>query len=193
MDVSVLLDPNLDLERLAEVLDGLGHEGRVHTTRTWTKKRQAAIFEACQGRTLDLDYLVPPSVGPLVEVIHQGKNSLGAFSIFQKRFTRLPEGAGEEAAVAGCNYQTFMRLTGPGYFVCRAQDGEIAIDYTKLPKHKPASWPEIRDNEGGLGRVVYGGMVDYLRRVSNNVSIGRAWKHGKQMDAWFVLVRKDPS
>ncbi|HEY8073927.1 MAG TPA: hypothetical protein VIF62_07455 [Labilithrix sp.] len=195
MDVSVLLEPKIDLERLAEVLDGLGHEGRVHATRTWHKKRQSAIFEACKGRTLDLDFLVPPSIGELVEVIHDGKNTLPMFTHFQKRFVRLP--AGEEHKVGGYNEQSLSVFSGPGFFVCKNGDGEhegeIAIDYTHVPKHKPDSWPGIRDNEGGLAGVVYGGMVDYLRRVSNNVSIGHAWKNGKPIDAWFTLVRKDVS
>lgn len=194
MDVSVLLEPTIDLTRLAEVLDGLGHEGRVHTIRTWTKKRQAELFEAAKGKMpLDLDFLVPASVGPLVEVIHEGQNTLPMFNHFQKRFTKLE---GEDFAIGGYNHQTMSPLTGPGYFVVKKgegeHEGELAIDYTKLPKHKPASWPDIKPNEGGLGALVYGGMVDYLRGISTHVSIGRAYK-GKAMDAWFALVRKDPS
>ena len=193
MDVSVLLDPTIDLERLAEVLDGLGHEGRVHATRSWGKKYQSRIFEACKGRKLDLDFLVPPSIGPLVEVIHDGKNTLPAFTHFQKRFVKLE---GEDFAVGGYNHQTLSPVTGPGYFVVRLgegeHEGELAVDYTKVPKQKPASWPEIQTNEGGLGSLVYGGMIDYLRRVSTHVSIGRAFK-GKPMDAWFTLVRMDVS
>ncbi len=196
MDVSVLLEPTIDLERLAEVLDGLGHEGRVHTTRTWNKRRQAAIFEAAKGRSIDLDFLVPPSMGPLVEVIHDLHNTLPLFSDSQKRFCRLPEG--EEFKVAGYNHASTNPMTGPGYFVVREAEagdgdhvGELAIDYTKLPKHKPAGWPEIRDNNGGIGSLVYGNMIDYMRKVSTHVSIGRATKKGKTMDAWFTLVRKD--
>lgn len=194
MDVSVLLEPTIDLDRLAAALDGLGHEGRVHTIRTWTKKRQAELFEAAKGKMpLDLDFLVPASVGPLVEVIHEGQNTLPMFNHFQKRFTKLE---GEDFAVGGYNHQTMSPLTGPGYFVVKKgegeHEGELAIDYTKLPKHKPASWPDIKPNEGGLGALVYGGMVDYLRGISTHVSIGRAYK-GKAMDAWFALVRKDPS
>ncbi len=195
MDVSVLLEPKIDLERLAEVLDGLGHEGRVHATRSWHGKRQSAIFEACKGRTLDLDFLVPPSIGELIEVIHDGQNTLPMFSHFQKRFVRLP--AEEEHKVAGYNHQSTSLFTGPGYFVCKPGDGEhegeIAIDYTHYPKNKPDAWPEIRKNEGVLAGSVYGGMVDYLRRISSHVSIGRAWKGGKPMNAWFTLVRDDVS
>ena len=87
-------------------------------------------------------------------------------------------------------------LTGPGYFVVTLGEGEhqgeLAIDYTKVPKNKPASWPEIADNEGGIGSLVYGRMVDYLRGISTHVSIGRAYK-GTAMNAWFALVRKDAS
>ncbi len=191
MDVSVLLEPTIDLPRLTEVLDGLGHEGRVHATRGWGKKRQAELFEAAKGHMpLTLDFLVPASMGPLVEVIHDGKNTLPAFTHFQKRFVRL-EG---ETFLGGYNHQTLSPLTGPGYFVAMLgeaeHEGELAIDYTKIPKSKPASWPDVKTNEGGLGSLVYGGMVDYLRGLSAHVSIGRAYK-GKAMDAWFALVRKD--
>jgi hypothetical protein len=194
MDVSVLLEPTIDTERLAEVLDGLGHEGRVHTIRTWTRARQRAIFEAVKGkRPLDLEFLTP-GVGSLVEVIHEGQNTLPAFQHFQKRFVKLE---GEEFPVGGYNHQSTSAFTGPGYFVVTKgegeHEGELAIDYRSLPKSKPASWPEIKGNTGGLGAIVYGGMVDYLRGVSKHVSIGRAYKGGKPMSAWFALVRKDPS
>ncbi|AKV02495.1 hypothetical protein AKJ09_09158 [Labilithrix luteola] len=193
MDVSVLLEPTLDLPRLTEILDGLGHEGRVHTIRTWGKHQQAKIFEAAKGHMkLDLDFLVPTGTDPLVEVIHDGQNTLPLFNHFQKRFTKLE---GEDFPIGGYNHQTMSPVTGPGYFVVTLgegeHEGELAIDYTKLPKHKPESWPKIRPNDG-LGALVYGGMIDHLRGISSHVSIGRAYK-GKAMDAWFALVRKDPS
>ena len=194
MDVSVLLEPTIDLKRLSDVLDVLGHEGRVHTTRGWGKRQQAALFEAAKGHMpLDLDFLVPASVGPLVEVIHDGKNTLPAFTHFQKRFVKLE---GEDFKVGGYNRQTLSPLTGPGYFVVGLGEGEhqgeLAINYTKVPKQKPASWPEVATNEGGIGSLVYGGMIDYLRGISKHVSIGRAYKR-KEMDAWFALVRMDVS
>ena len=192
MDVTVLLEPTIDMKRLTEVLDGLGHEGRLHTIRGWTKKRQAELFEAAKGHLpIDLDFLVPASVGPLVEVIHEGKNTLPLFTHFQKRFAKLE---GEDFPVGGYNHQTLSGITGPGYFVVSKgegeREGELAIYYTKTPKSKPASWPEIQPNTGGLASLVYGGMIDYLRAISSHVSIGRAFK-GKAMDAWFALVRKD--
>lgn len=194
MDVTVLLEPKIDLPRLADVLDGLGHEGRLHTVHGWSKKRQAAIFEAAKGhRPLDLDFLVPASVGPLVEVIHDGYNTLPLFASLQKRFVKLE---GEPVEIVGYNHQAWSAFSGPGYFmVSRGEgehEGELVIDYTNVPKTKPASWPEIRRNAGFIPGIVYGGMVDYLRGISSHVSIGRAHK-GKAMSVWFTLVRKDVS
>jgi hypothetical protein len=194
MDVSVLLEPTVDLPRLAEVLDGLGHEGRVHAMRGWDLKLQAAICAAAKGQPIDPDMLVPSSVGPLVEVIHDLHNTLPLFANSEKRFCRLPPGEGFE--MAGYNHQKMSAFTGPGYFVVSKgegeHEGELAIDYTKLPKSKPASWPAIKPNDGGIGALVYGGLVDYLRKVSAHVSIGRAYK-GKAMNNYFTLVRKDVS
>lgn len=189
MDVTVFIEPKVDHEHLAAILDGLGHEGRVHTIRHWGKKVQAEIYEASKGvLPIDLDFLVPSSIGSLVEVIHDGMNTLPMFTHFQKRFVKLDD---EEFKVGGYNHQTMSPFTGPGYFVVEPgtgeHEGELAIDYTKVPKHKPDSWPEIKTNSG----PVYGGMIDYLRRISEHVSIGRATKGGKQMDAWFALCRKD--
>ena len=72
-------------------------------------------------------------------------------------------------------------------------EGEIDIDYRTLPPGRCPSWPEILPNSARLGRFVWVGMVDRMRGISNNVSIGRAYKGGRAMDAWFVLVRRDAS
>jgi hypothetical protein len=194
MDVTILLEPKINLERLTEVLDGLGHEGRVHTIRQWTKGHKSDLFDAAKGyRPLDYDFLVPSSVGPLVEVIHEGHNTLPMFSRFQKRFVKIE---GEDVPVAGYNHQSMQAFTGPGYFgVTKGEgehEGELVIDYSKLPKQKPPSWPEIRANDTGIAALVNGGMVDYLRGISTHVSIGVAYKDGKHRNQWFALVRQDP-
>lgn len=195
MDVTVLLEPKIDLERLAEVLDGLGHEGRVHATRTWTRKQKKALFEAAKGfKPIDIDFIVPSSVGNLVEVVHVGHNTTGVFPHFEKHFVRLD---GEDDPIAGYNEQSMMRFSGPGYFVARKGDGEhegeVVFDYTKVPKTKPAGWPDIEKNDGLISGMVNGGMVDYVRALSTHVSIGVAFKNGKHRGFWFSLVRKDLS
>ena len=194
MDVTTLLEPTINLERLSEILDGLGHDGRVHTIRTWSKHQKQALFEAAKTHhRLDLDFLVPASVGPLVEVIHDGHNTLPMFSRFQKRFVKLE---GEAFPIGGYNHQSMQGFTGPGYFgVTKGEDeheGELVIDYAKIPKQKPASWPAIQSNDGGIAGIVNGGMIDYLRGLSAHVSIGVAFKNGQHRNQWFALVRKDP-
>jgi hypothetical protein len=194
MDVSVFLDPKIDLERLAVVLDGLGHEGRVHAVHGWNGRLMAAIFDAAKGfLPIGLAFLVPDAVGVLTEVIHDGHNSLPAFTSFQKRFTKL-----EDGTFAGYNHNVGLAaLPGPGYFVVKegsgAHDGELAIDYREVPKAKPHGWPALAPNAGLLGSIVYGGMVDYLRRLSAHVSIGIATRGEASRGQFFVLVRQDAS
>ena len=48
----------------------------------------------------------------------------------------------------------------------------------------------MKRNDQGLSRLVYANMVDYLRRVSKHVLIGRAYKDGKEMPNWFLLCRE---
>ena len=82
-------------------------------------------------------------------------------------------------------------VVGPGYFVAYEGPGdEVLIDYTRLPKSKLPGWPEVIPNHERLSRFVYAGMIDALRAVSEHVSIGRAIKHGKVQDNWFVICRQ---
>jgi hypothetical protein len=194
MQLRNLIEPNLDLARLAKDLDELGHPGRVWATRQWDRKLQANLYEAVKGfHALALDHFVPSSVGPLVEVIHEGKNTLPAHTHFQKRFCRPTDPAMTDK-LWGYNEQALGGITGPGFFVTHGAEaeGEIDIDYTMLPTEKPDSWPSIIPNSARLGRFVYYNMIDVMRGISKNVSIGRAKRGGKWMDAWFVLVRQDP-
>jgi hypothetical protein len=192
MELSVLLEPTIDFHRLAEVLDGLGHQARVDTIRGWNKATQAAMFEAAAGRKITLDNFVPSDAGPLVEVIHHGKNTLPAFTHFQKRFCKPKDADVTGQQLWGYNHQTLSWATGPGYFVTVPGEtaGEVDIDYRKIPTEKPESWPPVQPNSVRLGGLVYGGMVDVMRGVSEHVTIGRARKKGKWMDAWFVLCRE---
>jgi hypothetical protein len=186
---------DLDVGALAAFLDGLGQDERVHEVRGLSKAEQARLYDAAQGvRPIELDDFVDPGHPPLHEVIHAGRNSLPAFRIFEKRFCRTPDAGSQE--LWGYNEHAARWMTGPGYFVARAEGagpGEITVDYREVPPGKPESWPPIRPNTALRGRFVYGGMVDVLRGVSRHVSVGRATRRGKPMDSWFVLCRVDPS
>jgi hypothetical protein len=191
MDLSVLLGKDIDLPRVAEVLDGLGHEARVWATRQWTRDIQSRVYEAAKGfKKVTLDSYVPAGTGDLVEVRHHGTNTLPMHNVFEKRFAK-PKGASDQ--LVGFNYQSWSGITGPGYFVTHlaTDENEVDIDYTMVPKEKVETWPPILPNEARLGRFVYAGMVDVMRGISEHVSIGRARKKHGYMDAWFVLVRQD--
>jgi hypothetical protein len=204
MDLTVFLEPDIDLERVTHILDGLGLSGRLDTIRGWDRLRLATLFEAAAGyKPIGLEHFVPASVGARTEVIHHGKNSLPAFSLFQQRFCRPSKD--ETGELWGFNRQDMEMWTGPGYFVAHPADteGEVMIDYTQEPgglvassggHHDgltPEGWPEFAPSSARLGRYVYGGTVDIVRGLSSHVSIGRARRGREWMDAWFVLCRED--
>jgi hypothetical protein len=195
MDVNVFIEPKVDLARLAQALDDIGHPGRVWAMKKWTKSIQSRLFDAADGfRPLDLEFFVPSDRGPLEEVIHHGHNTLPAFNSFQKRFCK-PSAGGETGVLYGYNHNPKFTgmMTGPGYYVAHPSEtpGLLAVDYTRTPPEKPESWPAIVPSASRLGLFVYGGMIDYMRGISKHISIGRAFKGGRYIDAWFVLCRED--
>jgi hypothetical protein len=173
-------------------LDGLDHAGRMTAlTSCGGTVPQAKLYDLAAGAPpVTLEELVPLDQPPMREVIWHGKNSLPMFTLFQKRFCR-PAGARGHDELWGYNHQAMSWLTGPGYFVCH-QDGPVkaAIDYRVVPPEAPASWPAIKRNDTGGSYFVYRDMVDYLRRVSAHVLIGRAHKHGKELPNYFILCRE---
>jgi hypothetical protein len=190
-----LRDERIDLKSIGDLLDGWTHEARVGAIRSLGRREQCRLYQAADGfRSVRLVDLVPPSVGDGKTVRHFGRNTLPAFTHFEKRFCR-PQG--EEAAAPGelygFNFQTMAPLTGPGYFVARDDPArpEVLVDYRSLPPEPPEGWPEVRSNERGLARFVYGYMVDTLRRVSEHVTIGSAARKGRDLGSWFVLCRQD--
>lgn len=194
MQLTNLIETHLDLARLSKDLDELGHEGRVWTTRQWKRGTMATLWEAAKGfRPVALDDFVPPSLEPLVPVIHHGTNTLPAHTHFQKRFCKPSDPDVNKDRLWGFNFQSLSFFTGPGYYVAHpsGEAGEVDIDYTMVPGGKPGAWPPIIPNHARLGRFVYDGMIDVMRGISSHVSIGRAKKSRGWMDAWFVLVRED--
>lgn len=179
---------------VAALLDGLASGDRIRAVRSLGRSEQRRLFEAVRGSaTVRLFDLVPPATADLVAVRHYGRNTLPMFRLFEKRFAR-PRGEDPAAPrrLVGFNFQSMAVVTGPGYFVAREDPaaGEILIDYRELPTNAPADWPPIRGNDRGLGRLVYGNMVDTLRRVSEHVTIGSAARGGRDLGSWFVLCRE---
>jgi len=188
---ALLSEPTPNPTRVAALLDGLDHAARVAALRGMRSSQLRALFDSVDGCAgFDLDYLVPAHFAPNRAVHHIGRNSLPVFSAFEKRFYRL----NARKELGGANFQTLSAVTGPGYFVARADPArsEILIDYQQLPAEAPPGWPPIRGNETGISRLVYGHMLDTLRRVSQHVSIGSASRDGKPLGAYFALCRVEP-
>jgi hypothetical protein len=179
---------------IARFLDALASAERVEAVRSLGRADQRRLYEAVSGALpLHLADLVLPATGDLVPVRHHGRNTLPAFTLFEKRFCR-PRGADREkpAELWGYNHQSTAWLSGPGYFTAVGDPArpEVLIDYTRLPAGRAEGWPGIRPNDVGLARFVYGFMVDRLRRVSEHVTIGSAARRGRDLGSWFVLCRE---
>ena len=179
---------------IAALLDGLAPEERVAAIRAAGRSEQRRLYRALEGHGgVHLADLVPPGRPALETVRHFGKNTLPAFTLFEKRFARPEdEDAAAPRALWGYNFQTVSPLTGPGYYVAYedAAHGEVLIDYTQLPPSAPPGWPRVKSNERGLARFIYGFMVDRLRRVSEHVTIGSAIRNGREIGSWFLLCRE---
>jgi len=194
---SLLRAATVDLQAIAAEFEAAPPRERVEITEALDGKEQEKLWHAADGRPVSIGEMVPKDLGPLRPVIFHGKNSLPAFTHFQKRFCR-PAAGTDRDELWGYNYQPtkwLAPLTGPGYFVAYDSTGlgSVAVDYTRIPAGRPAEWPEIHDNSYRLSRFIYNGTIDYLRRVSEHLLIGRATRAGKEMPNWFLLCREDPA
>lgn len=182
------IEQNFSLDDIRIYLDSLTHDERLAEIRGLPGSRFAQLFTMADKNTVINDIL-PPDHTPLKPVIFHGKNDLPVFNSFQKRMCRSSDGN----EIWGYNHQGMGWLTGPGYYVGYDQakrPGEPLLDYTRMPYEKPAIWPALKSNQTGVGHLVYGGLQDYMRRVSQDVFIGEATKIGKNMKQYFVLCRE---
>ena len=171
------------LQALAAALDDATHDQRVDWLRSLNKKELIRLYALAEGTEMTVEQL-RDEAGEVV--IHYGKNSLPAFTHFQKRMMFTGE------RIQGYNEQTFRWFTGPGHFLARPSDdvpGELWLDYTWVPDAAPSEFPPPKDNMSGTSRLVYGGMIDILRRVTDNVTIGAAIRGGKMSGDYFGLCR----
>ncbi|MFT4978419.1 MAG: hypothetical protein ACI8S6_004329 [Myxococcota bacterium] len=174
---------------IGAALDALSHAERVNWMRGLSRRELKALYVLADGGSpLPLAYY-HGAEGEIVR--HHGQNSLPAFSSFEKRFVL------REGGVQGYNHNSRLvsMVSGPGHFVARQDgDAEVLFDYTTLPASRPDAFPELKSNDKGTAKLVFGGMVDRVRRVSTHSTIGTAFRNGKPENAWFMLVREgDPS
>ena len=179
----------IDFDALEAALDDATHPERVEATRGWNRAIQRRLFEQAEGRAVTLDQLVPAEE-PFQPVHHWGKNTVAPLvDQFQKRFVRVPN---RDDVLFGYNESWYRFAVSPGYYVAYEDEEthEVVVDYTRLPDAKPDHWPRIIPNWTGLGLFTFVGMKDRLRRISDHVTQGRAYKR-KPMNQFFVLVRED--
>jgi hypothetical protein len=192
--LTLLREATVKPMEVARTLDDMTHAERVAAIRSVGRAEQRRLYEAAAGfRELRMTDMVAASAPAMQPVRHYGKNTLPAFTHFEKRFTR-PTGADANAPAElwGYNEGSMRWLTGPGYFVLRpdTERGELLVDYNLVPPEHPAEWPAIKRNESGLSQFVYGYMIDRLRGVSQHVTIGSAARRGKDLGSWFLLCRE---
>lgn len=186
-----------DIKALANYLDQLEQKQRIHEVTSLTASQQKMLWFAAEGsERLTMDFFVPANKPALEQVIHWGQNSLPFATKFQKVMCRTSNTVGH----AGYNVSPLAWLVGNGFFVTRAttdadfDNHGIVVDYTQVPSEASASWPAIKVcGKDRLGIIPYAGNHDFMRKVSQHVSIGRAKKANskKWMPNWFVLCRED--
>lgn len=172
-------------EALAAALDAAVHDARVAWLRSLSGREEAALYALAAGSQLTVDEM---HRGAGDVVIHEGWNSLPAFRGFQKRVTF------HDGQPQGYNHQTFRPVTGPGHFRVRESEdvfGELWFDYEWSPTTVPDPFPAPQSNTAGLSVLVYGNMIDVVRKVSTHVTIGRAYIKRKETGNYFGLVRTD--
>jgi hypothetical protein len=195
-----LQDEAADLAAIGAYLDGLPADERLAETRTLGRKEQRRLYAlAAAARPLTLADFVPAGVGPRVEVIHDGRNTLplpGGLKLFQKRFCRPESGEGR---LFGYNQSPFVGTIGPGCFVTVLTAGNpeweargaVVVDYFQVPDGPVVEgWPEVVPNDKGLSVFVYNKTRDFMRRVSEHVTIGAAYKVENPLDHYFILCRQ---
>ncbi len=170
------------LPPIRQALDAATPDQRVNWMRGLGRGELRALYSLAAGEAVPLS-LLAGAEGEIV--IHEGQNSLPAFTRFQKRFVL------RNGQVQGYNHNPAIVawVSGPGHFTCAEEGAELRVDYTRLPADVPAGFPALIDNNGGTRGLIFGELVDHLRRVSRHCTIGAATKKGKPFPAWFMLTR----
>ncbi len=201
MDLArALADASLSRVALEEALDRASPDERRDAVLALDRAAQRRLYHlAAQAPPLALEDFVPAELAPREAVRHFGKNTLPlpfALRFFEKRFSRPESGP---PRLFGYNETPVVRWVGPGYFVAVATAGEpawttrgaVVVDYFRVPDGPvPAGWPPVVPNTRGLQRFVYHGTRDFMRRLSQHVTIGAAYKGERPLDHYFVLVRE---
>lgn len=168
------------LAPITAALDAATPDARKAWIRSLDGAQQRRLYDLSAGNPVRVDELVEDdgrvSIG-------DGRNGLGLFNKFQKRFARVGDRVGgynDNSEIAGFLSPLIGWVTGPGHFVAYDSPdvpGEVWIDYRRIPDVQHPDFPPLIDNESGLRSLVFGNMVDVLRRVSQHVFVGDSFKN----------------
>jgi len=195
----LIADPTTGIDEIRRYLDGLDPDARRGEVTGLSRDQQRTLYEkAAQSAPLRLEDFADGAVD-LEEVVHDGLNTLplpAPLRRFQKRFA-WP--SGDHSRLFGYNEGPTRRTVGPGYFVAVETRGRpaweargaVVVDYFQVPDAAvPDSWPRVVGNDWRLQRLVYHQTRDFMRRVSEHVTIGAAYKRERPLDHYFVLCRR---
>ncbi len=171
-----------DLAAFRAALTSRPLQERVNYMHGLPKREMRRLWN--EGLPLSLAELVAGE-GEIVR--HEGQNDLPPF--FDRFEKHVVLRAGQ---VQGINVQKFAFATGPGHFSVRQDGDEVWFDYTSLPTSVPEGWPGVVGNEGGISGLVYGHMIDRVRKVIDGMVVGKVWKRGKPEEHYFMLARREP-
>ncbi len=200
MQLRDMLKAGAQLPEISDWLDRASSSQRLEAAFELGRGGQRSLYRLAEAaQPITLEHFVPEEMNAVEPVHHRGRNTLPLppkHRLFEKRFCRPRDGS---ARLFGYNQSPSRKLIGPGYFVARSTEkepawksrGAIVVDYFQVPDGEvPTSWPEVVPNTKGLQRFVFKGTRDFMRRVSNHVSIGAAYKGEKALDHYFILVRE---
>ena len=208
-ELSQLVRESADIADIEKHLDTLSPSARKAEVEALKPSDLKKLYQLADGRHVEAEHFVPQDLPAGQEVVHHGRNSLPVIGgTFRKRFARLPD---DPALIGGFNdndgfVASVGWFTGPGYFVVRPRgcdnpDGradtkQLFVNYFEVPQSPQPpvqGWPAVAANNGLTRGASFGQMCDYMWRVSSHVSIGEAWKKGKNLRQYFALVREDPA
>lgn len=171
-----------ELDPIRSAIDAAGPDATGHWIHGLAKKELVALWHLAAGRPVARSHLHGPE-GQVV--VHEGQNSLLMFSRFEKRIAAF------EGRVQGYNEQPMAWLTGPGHFTVGGDEAECWFDYTEVPPRAPAGFPPVAPNNRGIAQLVYGGMIDRLRQITDQLVVGAAFRAERSTGDYFLLLRRD--
>lgn len=197
---TLLKDPTTTLEDVQQHLAALDFDARLAASMSLGKKAQRNLYNLAANNPCTLEDMVPADVPPKTPVVLEGKNSLPIFTRFQKIFAWNED----KTLLYGFNEGFTRKFIGPGYFIAHLTDDTLGqegwtshahsvVNYHVVPPNQdavPTDWPKVVPNTQGLQRFVYRGMNDFMRKITDEISIGGAYKGDKDFDSYFVLVRR---